>query len=187
MAVAGSDCNIILDVLSKLFNPPSCTELEDLDEPARKKACIEAAAFEEEVLKQEGIPDTSQAKTVYPTSMSMSHTIGILTDYFPTSHQAEECSKSTGRMVVRTYYHCIICPYKSQNCDGTCTHTRRHLNVVLGCTWPSCTKTYDAPDGLSTHVSKVHGGLLLPKALTKDKAEASSPVCPLVSNKFYLV
>ena len=69
-------------MLSKLFSPPSHTVLEDLDEPARKKTRTEAAAFEEEVLKQEGIPDTSQAKTVYPTSVSMSHTIGILVDYF---------------------------------------------------------------------------------------------------------
>ena len=159
-------------MLSELFSSPSHTELEDLDEPARKKARTEAAAFEEEVLKQEGIPDTSQAKTVYPTSMSMSHTIGILTDYFPTSHQAEERSKSMGQMVVHTCYHCTICPYKSQNCDSTHMHTHRHLNVVLDCAWPNCTKTYDAPDGLCTHVSKVHRGLLLPKALTKDKAES---------------
>ena len=47
-------------MLFELFSPPSHTELEDLDEPARKKARTEAAAFEEEVLKQEGIPDTSQ-------------------------------------------------------------------------------------------------------------------------------
>ena len=159
-------------MLSELFGPPSCTELEDLDEPTRKKACTEAAAFEEEVPKQEGIPDTSQAKTVYPTSMSMSHTLGILADYFPTSHQAEECSKSLGQMVVHTYYHCTICPYKSQNHDSTYTHTHHHLNIVLGCVWPNCTKTYDAPDGLSTHVNKVHGGLLLPEALTKDEAES---------------
>ena len=61
-------------MLSELFGPPSHIELEDLDEPDRKKARTEAAAFEEEVFKQEGIPDTSQTKTVYPTSMSMSHT-----------------------------------------------------------------------------------------------------------------
>ena len=150
---------------------PSHTELEDLDEPARKKACTEAAAFEEKVLKQD-IPDISQTKTVYPTSILMSHTLGILADYFPISHQAEECSNSTGRMVVHTYYHCTICTYKSQNCDSMYMHTRCHLNIVLGCMWPICTKTYDAPDGLSTHVNKVHGGLLLPEALTKDEAES---------------
>ena len=156
-------------MLSELFGPPSRTELEDLDEPARKKAHTEAAAFEEEVLKQEGISATSQAKTVYPTSMPMSHTIGILADYFPTSHQAEECSKSMEQMVVHTHYHCTICPYKSQNCV---THTCRHLNIVLGCAWPNCAKTYDAPEGLSTHVNKVHGGHLLPKALAEDEAES---------------
>ena len=159
-------------MLSELFGPPSHTELEDLDESARKKARTEAAAFEEEVLKQEGIPDTSQTKTVFPTSMSMSHTLGIPADYLPTSHQAEECSKSAGQMVVHTYYHCTICTYKSQNRDSMYTHTRCHLNIVLGCAWPNCTKTYDASDSLSTHVNKVHGGLLLPKALTKDEAES---------------
>ena len=51
-------------------------------------------------------------------------------------------------------------------------HTHRYLNVVLGCAWPNCTKTYDAPDSLSTHVNKVHGGLLLPEALTKGGAES---------------
>ena len=96
MGVTGSDCDIILNMLTELFSPPSHTELEDLDEPARKKAHTEAAAFEEEVLKQEGIPDTSQAKTVYPTSVLMSHTLGIPADHFPTSHQAEECNKSMG-------------------------------------------------------------------------------------------
>ena len=63
LAVAGSDCNIILDMFSKLFGPPSQTELEDLDKPT-KKAWTEAATFEEEVLKQEGVPDTNQVKMV---------------------------------------------------------------------------------------------------------------------------
>ena len=146
-------------MLSELFSPPSHIELENLDELARKKACTEAAAFEEEVLKQEGIPNTSQTKTVYPTRVSMSHTLGILADYFPTSHQAEECSKSTRQMVVHTYYHCTICTYKSQNRDSMYTHTHHHLNVVLGCALPNCTKTYDVPDGLSTHVNKVMGDI----------------------------
>ena len=115
LAEAGSDYNIILDMFSELFGPPSWTELEDLDEPTKKKAHTEAATFQEEVLKQEGVPDTSQAKMVYPNSTTISHTIGILTDYFPTTHQAEELNKSTGPMVGHTYYHCTICPQRSQN------------------------------------------------------------------------
>ena len=96
LAVASSDSNIILDMFSELFGPTSWTELEDLNEPTKKKAHSEATAFEEEVLKQEGVSDTSQMKTVYPTSTTISHTIGIPMDYFPTMHQAKECSKSTG-------------------------------------------------------------------------------------------
>ena len=95
LAVAGSDCNIILDMF-KLFGPPSWVELVDLDEPLKKRAHTEAAAFEEAVLKQEGVPDTSKAKTVYPTSTTMSYTIGVPADYFPTTHQAEKLSKAMG-------------------------------------------------------------------------------------------
>ena len=83
LAVAGSNCNIILDMFSELFGPPSRTELEDLDEPTRKKTHTKPATFEEEILKQEGVPDTSKAKTVYLTSMSMSYSMGIPVDYFP--------------------------------------------------------------------------------------------------------
>ena len=88
LVVAGSDCNIILDMFSKLFGPPSWVELEDFYEPSKKRACTEAAAFEEAVLKQEGVLDTSKVKTVYPTSTTMSYTIGVPADYFPTNHQA---------------------------------------------------------------------------------------------------
>ena len=94
-------------MFSELFGPPSRTELKDLDEPAKKKAHSKAATFEEEVLKQKGVPDTSQAKMVYPTSTTISHTIGIPANYFPKIHQAEELSKSTGQMVGHTLplYH----------------------------------------------------------------------------------
>ena len=96
LVITGPDCNIILDMFSKLFGPPSWVELENLDEPSKKRAHTEAAAFEEAVLKQEGVPDTSKAKMVYPTSTTMSYTIGIPVDYFPTNHQAKEPSKATG-------------------------------------------------------------------------------------------
>ena len=124
------------------------------------------------MLKQEGLPDTNVTKTVYPTSMSMSHTIGIPSDYFPVSHQAEEPSKATGKLVTHTYYHCSVCSYKSQNQDSTYTHTHHHLNTLIGCTWPGCKKSYEAPNRLMAHVKKYHGDHLLPEALTKDEAEA---------------
>ena len=60
LPVMGSDCNIILDMFSKLFSPPSKLDLDDLQEPKQKKAHTEVAEFEEEMLKQEGLPDTSK-------------------------------------------------------------------------------------------------------------------------------
>ena len=157
-------------MFSKLFGPPSWIELDDLDEPTIKKTCTKAVAFEEEILKQEGVPDTSKAKTVYPTSMSMSYSMGIPVDYFPSTHQAEEPSKATGQMVGHIYYHCTICPHRSQNWDSTYMHTCHHLNIVISCACPNCTKTYDVPNGLTAHVNKKHGGLLLPGSLSKSEA-----------------
>ena len=49
-------------MFSELFSPPSQL---DLEEPAQKKVHTEVAAVEEEMLKQEGLPDTSK-ETIPP-------------------------------------------------------------------------------------------------------------------------
>ena len=59
LAIARTDCNYVLDLLCELFGDPNPIELEDLDEPAKKKACTEAAEFEEQALASEGVEDTS--------------------------------------------------------------------------------------------------------------------------------
>ena len=171
LTIAGTDCNVIIDMLSELFGPPFQLEPEELNEPARKKAHTQAAAFEERMLKQEGVPDTSKTKVVYPTSKTISYTIWVPTDYHPTVHQSEEPGKVTGHLVGRTYYHCMVCTHRPQNRDSTYNHTCHHLNVIIGCAWPGCPKMYDAPDGLITHINKKLGGLLLPDALSKTEAE----------------
>ena len=67
LAIAGTDCNYVLDLFCKLFGDPNPIELEDLDEPAKKKVCTEAAEFEEQALASEGVEDTSVETTMYPT------------------------------------------------------------------------------------------------------------------------
>ena len=66
LAVAGSDCEIILDMFSEFLPPPSQLDLDDLQKPQQKKARTEAAEFEEKMLKQEGMPDTSKETVLYP-------------------------------------------------------------------------------------------------------------------------
>ena len=111
-------------------------------------------------MREEGVPDTSKTKTVYPTG-SMNYTISIPTKYQPMQHLSEHPSKATGNLVSRTSYHCTMCTYHSFNRDSTYTHTCHHLNVVIGCAWPNCGKTYDAPNGLSKHLKTKHGGELI--------------------------
>ena len=160
LAVTGMDCNSVLDLFCELLRDPNPIKIKDLDEPQKKKARIEAAEFKEEALKEEGIPETSEMKTVYPTG-SMNYTISILTKYQPTQHLSKHPSKATGNLVSHTSYHCTMCTYHPFNRDSTYTHTRHHLNIVIGCAWPDCGKTYDAPDGLSKHVKTKHGGQLI--------------------------
>ena len=128
----------MLDLFCELFGEPNPIELEDLDEPAKKKVRTEAAEFEEQALASEGI-DTSVKTTVYPTG-PLNYSISVDIKYHPRQEISEFSSSSTGNLVNRTKYYCNMCTYSSFNRDSTYTHTRRHLNVVIGCVHPNCNK-----------------------------------------------
>ena len=136
-----------------------------------KKAHTEMAEFEDEMLKWEGILDTSQETILYPASLPIPTEFGI-EEFCPTMGYSEEKSKASGKMISKTFYHCTICTKRSQNKDSMYNHTSCHLNILTGCTWPNCGKKYEAPEGLKQYVSKKHGNLLAPEALCKEEAEA---------------
>ena len=171
LAITRTDCNYVLDLLCELFGDPNTIELEDLDEPAKKKARTEAAEFEEQALASEGVQDTSVETIVYPTG-PLNYSIGVDVKYRPRQEISEFTSSSTGNLVNRTKYYCQMCTFSSFNRDSTYTHTRRHPNVVIGCAHPSCNKKYDAPDGLSKHIKSKHNGKLIPEGLKQEEAEA---------------
>ena len=56
-------------MFSELFGPPSQLDLEDLEELTQKKTDTEVEAVEEEMLKQEGLPNTSKETILFPTSL----------------------------------------------------------------------------------------------------------------------
>ena len=160
-----------MDLLCELFGDPNPIELKDLDEPAKKKTRTRAAEFEEQALASEGVQDTSVETIVYPTG-PLNYSLGVYVNYHPRQEISEFTNRSTGNLVNRTKYYCQMCTYSSFNRDSTYTHTRRHLNVVIGCAHPGCDKKYDAPDGLSKHIKLRHNGKLVPEGIKQEEAEA---------------
>ena len=160
----------MLDLFCKLFGEPNPIELDDLDEPAKKKVCTEPAEFEEQALASEGIENTSVETTMYPTG-PLNYSISVDVKYHPQQEISKFTSSSTGNLVNHTKYYCNMCPYSSFNWDSTHMHTHQHLNVVIGCVHPNCNKTYDASDGLSKHIKSKHNGELIPGGLKQEEAE----------------
>ena len=144
LAITGTNCNYMLDLLCELFGDPNPIELEDLDEPAKNKACTEAAEFEEQALASEGVQDTSIETIMYPTG-PLNYSVGVDVKYHPRQEISEFTSRSAGNLVNCTKYYCQMCTYSSFNQDSTYTHTHQHLNVVIGFAHPGCEKKYDAP------------------------------------------
>ena len=161
----------MLDLLCELFGDQNPIELEDLDEPAKKKAHTEAAEFEEQALASEAVQDTSVETIVYPTG-PLNYSIGVDVKYHPRQEISEFASRSTGNLVNRTKYYCQMCTYSSFNRDSTYTHTHQHLNIVIGCVHPGCDKKYDAPNDVSKHIKSKHNIRLIPEGLKQEEAEA---------------
>ena len=114
LAITGTDCNYVLDLLCELFGDPNPIELKDLDEPAKKKAHTEAAEFEEQALASEGVQDTSVETIVYPTG-PLNYSIGVDIKHHPRQEISKFTSSSTGNLVNHTKYYCQICKYSSFN------------------------------------------------------------------------
>ena len=114
LAITGTDCNYMLDLLCELFGDPNPIELKDLDEPVKKKAHTEAAEFEEQALASEGVQDTSVETIVHPTG-PLNYSIGVDVKYRPRQEISEFTSSSTGNLVNRTKYYCQMCTYSSFN------------------------------------------------------------------------
>ena len=140
--------------------------------PDSKKPTVRWLNIKEEMLKQKGLPNTSKETILYPASLPIPTKFGVEKEFCPTVGYSEERSEASGKMISKTFYHCTICTKQSQNKDSIYNHTRHHLNIFISCSWPNCGKKYEAPEGLKDHISKKHGGLLAPEALSKEEAEA---------------
>ena len=104
LAVTGTDCNYVLDLLCELFGDPNLMELEG----------TEAAEFEEQALAGEGVQDTSIETIVYPTG-PLNYSLGVDVNYCPKQEISKFTSRSTGNLVNRTKYCCQMCTYSSFN------------------------------------------------------------------------
>ena len=129
-------------MFSELFIPPSQLDLEDLEEPTQKKACTEVAAVEEEMLKQEGLPDTSKETILFPTSLPVPTEFSLEKEFQSTISYLEEPSGASGQKITKTTpVPFVVSIHKTKI---ACTHipdgTLTSLSDVPGWVVEKCTR-----------------------------------------------
>ena len=179
VALAGTDTQYIIDMLEEMFGEGLTVDPEELLTSDIKAKLAEAHKTEEEVAIKEGELDHKHEVTIIkPTSLPINADFDIDSDLFPKSVPVPGKSVKTGKLVNKFYYKCRICKsHSSQNHPSMCTHTRKCLNIKIGC--PFCSATYDSLDYLQNHIMKNHGGSLEPG--DQKAAEDCGQTCQLFS------
>ena len=154
-ALAGTDTQVLIDMLSEMFGEPTTMEPEELDSASVKRQRTSAMEEEEKLAEASGERDPSKGPTtIYPTGPKVPTDYGIESAFLPRSVAIKEAD-AHGDLVIKTYYQCVACPYKIQNKISVITHTRRdHLNIKIGCRF--CSHTTDAAKSMEKHFSVAH-------------------------------
>ena len=173
VAVAGTDTQYLIEMLEEMFSEAPLVDPEELL-TGDVKAKFDATHAEDAVKAQTaGDPDPATKTILYPKSLPIAPDFGLDPKLFPENIIRTEKSTKSGKMVDKFYYRCHVCKdHSSQNRPSMCTHTRKCLNVKLGC--PLCPVTYDAADSLHNHIVKVHGGTLDPMGQCETEAAVVS-------------
>ena len=152
-SLAGTDCQIFLTLLTKLFGEP------DL---------LEATVAEEQEAVASGERNPLETIYVYTPKYPVPVNLGVEKDFLPVNSQREE-PKKKGDIVTKSYYTCVICNHSSQNRASTINHTRWEMNIKLAC--HLCNYAVDASDSLTKHIRKIHHGQFVPGGLTEQEAQ----------------
>ena len=170
IALAGTDCQILVDTLEQLFGEAEETEEPDpteLDPPAIKKQRLDAATKEVEAAG--GEPSTSET-IVRPKELPMPPDFGLDPEMTPRTISRDVVNNKTKKVTTAYFYECPICGTQSRNRASMMNDTRRCLGIKVGC--PLCPKTADSVKTISDHIIKVHGGKCKESDLTKEEAQA---------------
>ena len=176
IALAETDTQYLIDMLEEMFGEGPLIDPEELL-TGDVNAKFDAAHAKEAIIAQTaGDLDPATKTILYPKSLPLAPDFGLDPEFFPENIVRTEKSTKSGKMVSKFYYRCCVCKdHSSQNRPGMCTHTRKCLNIKLGC--PLCPVTYDATNSLHNHIVKVHGSTLDPMG----QCEAEAAVVSLAS------
>ena len=177
---AGLDAQVLIDMFCELFGE---VDLEDADPKKFESESMSAKRKAAEALSEdaEGPPEGATATASpstskgapgwhikYPTAIPIPKSLGIPDEYIPKKMTVDEpSSRADGQNVMKTYYCCLFCSHKSQNKPSELTHTRRHLNIRLGC--KLCNYSSDSTPPLQAHIINTHGGRLSEEDLSQEE------------------
>ena len=165
-AMAGANMSYLWEMCSKLFGEIEEDELVpgQFDSPPAKKLHVEAEKEETKVGEASGLINPSGSTTkVYTDQLPIPHDLGVPSDYLPHWESVKKEGAKGGQKSI-SFYVCLFCNHRSQNRTSTITHTRHHLNVVLGC--HLCPFTSESTGPLENHIKEAHGGKFLEEQLT---------------------
>ena len=129
-----------------------------------RNSCVEVEKEETKAGEASGLINPSGSTTkVYTDQLPIPHDLGVPSDYLPHWESVKKEGAKGGQKSVSIYV-CLFCNHRSQNRTSTITHTRRHLNVILGCRL--CPFTSESTGPLENHIKEAHGGKFLEEQLT---------------------
>ena len=164
--MAGTDMSYLQEMCSELFREIEEDELVpgQFNSPPTKKLRVEVEKEETKVGEASGLINPSGSTTkVYTDQLLIPRDLGVPSGYLPHCESVKKEGAKGGWKSV-SFYVCLFCNHRSQNRTSTITHTRCHLNVVLGC--HLCPFTSESTGPLENHIKEAQGGKFLEEQLT---------------------
>ena len=152
----GTNTQPLVDLLEEIFgNPPTDSDIEELEAPSLKCKCAEATATEEADAIVKGEHDPSKdIKYVKVEDDLTPIDYDLDPDLVPTVTDVI-VKEPNGAEITKVYYQCKSCAHKAQNRTSMVNHARRCLNIHLQCF--ACDYSANSSKSINNHICKEHG------------------------------
>ena len=182
LALLCTNTQYLIDLLEEIFgDPPTDLDIEELEAPALKRKCAEAATAEQAGATSKGECDPSKAiKYVHVVDDATPVDYGLDVDLVPTVMDVI-IKEPGGKESTRVYYQCKTCPHKAQNGASMMNHARKCLNIRLQCF--ACKYSADSSKTINSHVQKEHRTSSAMELAPITKQEAAEVLEAIVSGQ----
>ena len=182
LALLSTNTQSLIDLLEEIFgDPPTDSDLEELEAPAVKHKRVEAVAAEQADAASKGECDPSKAiKYVRVVDDATPVDYGLDVDLVPTVMDVI-VKEPDGIESTRVYYQCKTCPHKAQNRASMMNHARKYLNIRLQCF--TCEYSVDSSKAINNHVQKEHHPSSAMELAPITKQEATKVLEVIVSSQ----